>query len=169
MSKKVIPPKNYLILISLIALVICACFAFYNLYGIIEENKNNKSPLANKEVLYDELKSTTLEMDADTFFVISYTRDSQVHENEVQIKKYLNKLNLINNVMYLDAVDNMLEDNFIEDLNKTLKLKDNLKINKLPAVVYYKEGVATFKIDSNDHLLNKDDFEQIVDIYELAN
>ena len=169
MSKRIIPAMNYLILIGLIVLVICGCFAFYNLYGIIQNNKSNTSPLANKEVLYNDLKNTTKELDADTFLVISYTNDNNIHSNEVEIKKYLNKINLLNNIMYLNIVEYLEDENFLPDLNKTLGLKDNLEIKKFPALVYYKEGVATYTIDSSNHLLNKQDFEQVVDIYELTN
>ena len=169
MAKKIIPTKNYLILIGLIVLVICACFAFYNIHEIIKENKSNTSPLANKEVLYEDLDEITNELDADTFLVISYTQDSSVHANEVEIKKYLNKINLFNNVIYFNVSELMTDENFITELNKTLNLKDNLKIKTFPALVYYKEGIATYKVDSKDHLLNKQDFEQVVDMYELAN
>lgn len=169
MTRKTIPPRNYLILIGLIVLVICACFAFYNIYNIIQENKNNTSPLANKEVLYEDLKNTTTELDADTFLVISYTNDSTVHNNEVAIKKYLNKINLLNNIMYLNVSEYLDDEEFLGELNKTLGLKDLLEIKKYPALVYYKEGVPTYTVDSTDHLLNKEDFAQLVEMYDLAN
>lgn len=168
MSKKSIPTKNYVILFGIIILVICACFASFNLYNIYQENKVRTSPLANKEVLYEDLKNTTIEIDADTFLVISYTQNREIYNNENEIKKYLNKNNLIDNVMYLNISEYISEPNFINDLNKTLKLEDNLKIKKFPALIYYKEGIATYKIDSTDHLLNKGDFEQIIDMYDLA-
>lgn len=168
MSKKSIPTKNYIILFGIIILVICACFASFNLYNIYQENKVRTSPLANKEVLYEDLKNTTIEIDADTFLVISYTQNREIYNNENEIKKYLNKNNLIDNVMYLNISEYISEPNFINDLNKTLKLEDNLKIKKFPALIYYKEGIATYKIDSTDHLLNKGDFEQIIDMYDLA-
>ena len=97
MSKKSIPPKNYLILFGIVLLVICACFAAYNLYNIYQENKVRTSPLANKEVLYEDLKNATIEIDADTFLVISYIQNREIHNNENEIKKYLNKNNLLDN------------------------------------------------------------------------
>lgn len=168
MNKKSIPTRNYLILFGIILLVICACFAAYNVYNIYQENKIRTSPLSNKEVLYVDLKNATIEIDADTFLVISYVQNREIHNNEIEIKKYLNKNNLIDNVMYLDISKYINDPEFITDLNKTLKLKDNLQIKKFPALIYYKEGIATYKIDSTEHLLNKGDFEQIVDMYELA-
>lgn len=168
MAKRNIPSKNYVILFGIILLVICACFAFYNLYNIYQNNKISTSPLSTKEVLYEDLKNTTKEIDADTFLVISYVHDEKVYENEKDIKKYLNKNNLLNNVMYLNITDYMNDENFIEDLNKTLKLEEDLKITTFPAVVYYNEGIATYTIDSSNHILNQGDFEQIIDMYELA-
>lgn len=167
MTKK-IPSRNYLILSGVIILVISACFAFYNLFNIYKDNQSKMSPLANKEVLYEDLKETTKELDADTFLVISFTQDEQIHNNEQEIKKYLKNNNLIDNVMYLNVLEHMTEPNFIKDLNATLNLSGNLEIRKFPAVVYYKDGVPTYTADSKERLLNKDDFSQIIDMYELV-
>lgn len=168
MAKKDIPKKNYVILLSMVILIICACFAFYNLYNIYQENKLSVSPLSTKEVLYEDLKSTTIEMDADTFLVISYVQDEEVYNNELAIKKYLEKNNLIDNVTYLDVTSYRTEKNFLSELNSVLNLTDSLEIKSFPALVYFKEGVPVYKIDSTEHLINEGDFEQIVDMYELA-
>lgn len=166
MAKK-IPSRNYIILVGVIVLVISACFAFYNLSNIYKDNKSKTSPLSNKEVLYEDLKETTKELNADTFLVISFTQDEQVHNTENEIKKYLKNNNLIDNVMYLNVIEHMTETNFLKNLNATLNLSGNLEIRKFPALVYYKEGVPTYTVDSKEHLLNKDDFVQVVDMYEL--
>ncbi len=69
--------------------------------------------------------------------------------------------------MYLNVIEHMTETNFLKNLNATLNLSGNLEIRKFPALVYYKEGVPTYTADSKEHLLNKDDFVQVVDMYEL--
>lgn len=168
MSKNKIPSKNYLILFGIVVLVICACFASYNLYQVYQEYKISKSPLSTKQVLYEDLKNATKEIDADTFLVVSYVQDANVYKNEKEIKKSLTKRNLIDNVMYLDITNYKNDDSFVKEFNEVLKLKNNLKVEKFPALVYYKEGVATITIDSSDHLLDLGDFEQIIDMYELA-
>lgn len=167
MAKR-IPSRNYLILTGIIILVISACFAFYNLFNIYKDNQSKISPLASKEVLYEDLNETTKELDADTFLVISFTQDEQVHNNEQEIKRYLKNNNLIDNVMYLNVLENMSDTDFLKKLNATLNLSGNLEIKKFPAVVYYKDGVATYTADSSERLLNKDDFSQIIDMYELV-
>lgn len=167
MAKK-IPTKNYVILVGISVLIICACFAFYNVYNEVKHNNISSSPLSTNQVLYEDLKDATVEMNADTFLLVSYVQDEEVHNNEKVIKKMLNKKSLLDNVLYLDVTEYKEKDDFIAELNKTLKLKDKLKIEKVPAVIYYKEGVPTVTIDSKDHLVNEGDFEHIIDMYQLA-
>ena len=168
MNKRVIPRKNYLILLGVIVLVFTACLASYNLYNIYQENKIKNSPLSQTEILYEDLKNATIEINADTFLVISYVEDEQVYQNEVEIKNMLKKQDLLDNVMYLNVTEYMLEEGFIQELNSVLKLKDNLTIETLPAIVYYKDGEAVKTIDSKDGLLNVGNFQQLIDMYELA-
>lgn len=168
MEKRNIPKKNYLILLGIIVLVIAACFATYNLYGIYKENRIKTSPLAETEILYEDLKNATAEIDADTFLVISYVENEAVYNNEKAIKNVLKKKDLLDNVLYLNVTDYMVQENFVKELNETLKLKENLVIEILPAIVYYKDGVAVNTVDSKNALINADDVEQLIDIYELA-
>ena len=168
MAKRKIPPINYVILFGIFVLVICACFAANNLYNVIRENRISTSPLATKQVLYEDLRNTTQEINADTFLIISYVQDDEVHENEVEIERTLNRHNLMDNVMYLDVTDYKNDASFCADLNDLLDLSGNLEITNFPAVVFYKDGVPTYTTDSTDHLLNAGDFEQIIDMYDLA-
>ena len=167
MAKK-IPTKNYVILFGIAVLIICACFAFYNVYKEVKDNNISSSPLSTRQILYEDLKDTTVELDADTFLLVSYVQDEDVHNNEKAIRKMLNKKNLLDNVLYLDVTEQKERDNFINELNYTLGLKDKLKIENIPAVIYYKEGVPTITIDSKNHLVNEGDFEHIIDMYQLA-
>lgn len=163
-----IPKRNYLILFGIGVLVVCACFAFYNIYNIMHDNIISESPLANKSITIEDLNDASLDMGADTFFIISYKKDEAVFNNEKKIKKLLNKYNLMDNVLYLDASDLMLEDDFLDTINNSLKLKDTKRIQKIPAVIFYDDGEPAMIIDSTDHLLTDGDFQRIIDSYELA-
>ncbi len=163
-----IPKRNYLILLGLIVLVICACFAFYNVYNIMHDNIISASPLSNSSITIDDLKDMFKDMDADTFLVISYTKDEAVYNSEKGIKKIMNKYNLMDNIKYLDISDLMLEDDYLDKLNTSLALKDNKQIKKVPAVIFYKDSELAVVIDSTDHILNNGDFQRIIDSYELA-
>ncbi len=163
-----IPKRNYLILLGLTVLIICACFAFYNIHNIMHDNIISESPLATKEITLDDLKDASIDMPSDTFFVISYKKDEKVYNNEKKIKKLLNKYNLMDNVIYLDVSNLMLEENYLDKINDSLGLKNSKTINKVPAVIYYDESEPVLVIDSTDHLLYDGDFQRIIDSYELA-
>lgn len=167
MAKK-IPTKNYVILFGIAVLIVCGCFAFYNVYNEVKDNNISSSPLSTHQVLYEDLTDTTVEMNADTLLLVSYVQDESVHNNEKEIRKMLNKKNLLDNVLYLDVTEYKDQDDFINELNKTLKLEKKLKIDKIPAVIYYKDGIPTITIDSKSHLVNAGDFEHIIDMYQLA-
>ena len=168
MEKRYIPTKNYIIVLGLIVLILCACLAAFNIYKAFEENSIKTSPLSNNAVLYTDFKNSTKEINADTFLVISYTRDVKVNKNEKLIAKSLKKQNLLDNVLYLDVTDYRDIEDVPEVINNNLKLEDKLKVKKLPALVFYKDGVATKTVDSRNHLLTADDFDQIIDEYQLA-
>lgn len=165
--KKKSKTKNYIILLGIIVLIISACLAFNNIYKAYQESVISTSPLASKEILYDDLKNTTTEFDADMLLVISYVYDDDLYKNELEIKKLLNKYDLYDNVTYLNITNYKDKENIIDDLNKKLKLENNMSISKFPAVIYYKDGEPSYMIDSKNHLLNSGDFKKIIDIYDL--
>ncbi|MDE5630507.1 MAG: hypothetical protein K2I70_02800, partial [Bacilli bacterium] len=104
MAKK-IPTKNYVILVGIAILIICACFAFYNVYNEVKDNNISSSPLSTHQVLYEDLTETTMELNADTLLLVSYVQDEEVHNNEKSIRKMLNKKNLLDNLLYLDVTE----------------------------------------------------------------
>lgn len=161
--------KNYLVLSGLIILTLVICLAFYNIYNIIENKKISSSPLgtSTSTVLYKDLYNTTKDLDADTFLVISYTETDKIYNTEKNIKKFLKKKNLLDNVIYLDVTEERNSEGFIDEINTTLALNSE-KIKTLPAVVFYKDGVPMYVIDSTDHLLGTQDFEKLMDMYEIA-
>ena len=50
--------------------------------------------------------------------------------------------------MYLDMKDYLNDENYLDSLNKVLKLKENSEIRSLPAVVFYKNGVVEYVSNS---------------------
>jgi len=86
MAKK-IPTKNYVILFGIAVLIVCGCFAFYNVYNEVKDNNISSSPLSTHQVLYEDLTDTTVEMNADTLLLVSYVQDESVHNNEKEIRK----------------------------------------------------------------------------------
>ena len=164
MARK-IPTKNYLIVLGMIILIISACFAIYNLKNIYHENKITKSVFSKNSIKYEDLGNITKDMSADTFLIIGYTQDSKVYQNEKEIKQLLKKQNLLDHVLYLDMSEKKNEDNYLEDLNVTLKLEGINMIKSIPALVFYHEGEVTKVVSEG---VRKDDIAQIIDMYSLA-
>ena len=84
------------------------------------------------------------------------------------IEKYLKKINLLDNVMYLDMKDYLNDENYLDSLNKVLKLKENSEIRSLPAVVFYKNGVVEYVSNSKKGYLEKNVFKNYIDQNGLA-
>ena len=165
MATKTIPTKNYLIVVGMIVLIISACFAIYNLHGIYQENKITKSLFNKNSIKYEDLSDITKDMSADTFLIIGYTQDSKVYQNEKEIKQLLKKQDLLDHVLYLDMSEKKNEENYLDNLNSTLKLEGTNVIKGIPAVVFYHEGEVTKVVSQG---VRKDDIAQIIDMYSLA-
>ncbi len=165
MSTKVIPKKNYLILIGTILLIISACFATFNIYNIYQETKIKKSVLDKKSIKFEDLGEITNDLSANTFLIIGYSQNSKIYQNEKEIKSLLKKNNLLDNVLYLDVTDIKESETLINDINEKLKLEEGNRISSVPAVIYYNENKVTYVKDGT---VTKDDIAQIIDMYNLA-
>jgi hypothetical protein len=165
MSTKVIPKKNYLILIGTILLIISACFATFNIYNIYQETKIKKSVLDKKSIKFEDLVEITNDLYANTFLIIGYSQNSKIYQNEKEIKSLLKKNNLLDNVLYLDVTDIKESETLISDINEKLKLEEGNRISSVPAVIYYNENKVTYVKDGT---VTKDDIAQIIDMYNLA-
>ena len=160
--------NHYILILGICVLIGCAIFSAISVFNKVEKDDVNKSPLATNEILYTDIKNALKEINADTFLVISYTGDIQVQENEKEIEKYLKKINLLDNVMYLDMKDYLNDENYLDSLNKVLKLKENSEIRSLPAVVFYKNGVVEYVSNSKKGYLEKNVFKNYIDQNGLA-
>ena len=70
--------------------------------------------------------------------------------------------------MYLDMKDYLNDENYLDSLNKVLKLKENSEIRSLPAVVFYKNGVVEYVSNSKKGYLEKNVFKNYIDQNGLA-
>lgn len=163
---RVVPKKNYYILTGLIISVVILTFAIVSICNAVK-NKNISSGYINRyvsEISYKELDNYLLEPASNTFVYITYTGDENIYKLEKSMKKLINTYDLASNFIYVDVTEEMFSNNFMDNLNK----KFNCKINKLPAILYYKDGVLTDKLDSENILFNVADFQKILDNYEIT-
>jgi hypothetical protein len=169
MDKKV-PTRNYIILVGLVILVVCLCMALSHLYNLIENNKIKVSPLSStsNEITLDELKKAKVDLPADVFLVVGYTKDKVMNKHEKEIAKVLTKNNLMDSVYYIDAYDYLDNKEYVEELNKVLKIDEKKQLKKIPAIIYISNSEITYTIDSTDKLIDSGDIQKIIDMYEIA-
>lgn len=160
--------NHYILILGVCVLIVCAIFSAISVFNKVEKDDVNKSPLATNEILYTDIKNALKEINADTFLVISYTGDIQVHKNEKEIEKYLKKINLLDNVMYLDMKEYINDENCLTNLNKILGLKNDEEVHALPAVVFYKNGIVESVSNSTNGNLEKSIFKNYIDQNGLA-
>ena len=111
--------RHYIFVIGIIILIVCAAVSLINVFVKTDRDNIDVSPLATNQILNGDIKNAMKEINADTFLVISYTNDQVVHKNEKEIEKYLKKVNLLDNVMYLDLKDYVNDVDYLKNINKS--------------------------------------------------
>lgn len=153
---------NYILFLIVVVLVCLLCVKVYNNY----KNREYQESVLNQvigSISLDDLSNATTELVSDDFIVISYTGSKETRTLEKSIKKIILDNDLQNNFYYLDATDIMLEENYLDLLNKEFKLDKNNKIDALPAIVYYKNGKVVETLSStNDKIISTSDFKQLL-------
>lgn len=161
--------ENKLSLVLILFAVILLTLGSSNIYKNNLENKINNSYLSKviSNVQYNEIKSASLEFSADTFLYISYTGESKIHSLEVKMKKILKDYELIDNTIYMNINDLMSQTDYLAKLNKTLNIEEN-PIEKVPAIIYYKDNKIVEVIDSRHGILDSSKFLTLLDKYEIT-
>jgi len=161
--------KRCIKLFLILSVVILLTIISSNLYKNYVTNKINKSYIAKhvSNVQYNEINNAMTELSSDAFLYIGYTGNSEIYSFEVKLKKVLKEKELSDNLIYMNVTDLMEESDYINKINTTLGLENQLKINKLPAIIYFKDSKIVEVIDSKNQLLNTSLFVQLLEKYEI--
>ena len=163
--------RRYINWLLFLIAVILVCFIAGKLYGVYQTSKLKESVLTRVvgTIQYDDIDNATKELVSDDFIFISYVKSAEVRKLETKIKSKILENDLQNNFYYLDATDLMLENDYIDSLNKKFKLKDSNKIQALPALLYYKNGKFVKTITStSEQMMTSDEFNKLLDNYEIS-
>ena len=169
-KKEKINIRKYVNYVLLMVAIVLVCFISSKLYNTYKMNQLKESVLSRivGTIQYDDVDNATIELSSEDFIFISYVKSVEVRELETKLKKTIVNNDLQSNFFYLDATDLMLEENYIDTLNEKFSLKDNNKIEALPALLYYKNGEFMKTITStNDKMMTSDDFNKLLDNYEI--
>lgn len=161
-QERVVPRKNYYILALLIVMVVIVTFLIFNINDKYRNSKLDNSYLAGylNEVTENEINNIMTETTTEFFVLVTDTGNEDIYNFEKDLKKIIKKYDLRDNFVLINYGE---KDDNLDRLNK----KFNSNIKKLPAIIYFKDGVFVKNIDSSDELLRADEFDKLLDEYEL--
>ena len=140
-NTKEIPKKIYFILALLSVGTLLIVFYLTGAYKERVEYNNQNSNIMNflSEIKEEELNNYILD-NHDTIIYISSSNNRDNKEFEYKLKKYINKKNLVKDIIYLDSSN--LSDSFYDNL-KNNYLSDKLKkqditLNNIPNIIIIK-------------------------------
>ncbi len=168
-EKKVIPPRNYLILILVIIFTIGGVFYFLEWKQAQEDLMTMDSYLMTNNTVsltintLEELETTLLESPNELFIFTGYTGDIDEYNLEKDLKEVIDNYNLSDNFYYLNVTELMNDENFTNDLSDIL----GIEIDSLPIIIYVSDDHAVNKVSSSGDYLKASDFVKLLEIYEF--
>lgn len=175
-NEKYIPTKNYVVALIIILVVIFGTLYAFEWYKIAKENKVQTSYLTKNNVIQpemksiEEVKSVFSEMPDNYFVYISYNGEEDIYNMEKDLKDVIVEYKLNDIFYFINVTDMKNNDNYKDELNETLNLKDQ-KIDKIPTILYFKNGNIAKNgiVKSDNDYLSVDDFRQFLDEIEYKN
>ena len=168
MAKRKNIQNNYVKLGMILFAVILITLIASNLYTNAVKRNIDVGHLSSRvwTIEYDEISDVLVELSGDTFLYISYTGDRDIYNLDVSLRRMINRYDLREQFIYLDMIEQMENNNFLEDLNETLSL-DEMRIRALPAILYYQDNQLVEIIDSHNQLLRASDFSHLLEKFEI--
>jgi len=169
--KKMNKSQRYIILtVGIIGLFIIS-FLFYTFTISLNNSKSKTSYLAKNKLVtktynIEEDLSELKNKDGDYFIYVSYTGNKEIYNLEKDLKKIIKTYKLKDKFYYINMDSLVNDNNKINAVNELLGLSD-VKITKLPTIIYIKnkeikKGNIITRLD--DNLFEKGDFQQLLDI-----
>ena len=171
-NERFIPTKNYIIAFILIIGVIAASWYAFAWYKTIQENKLSSSYLVSKKVVTNEIESLDKigdilsEAPSQYYSYISYTGTKEIYNLEKGLSKIIKEYGLNDSFYYLNISDIKDDNDYIQKVNKALKLEDNT-IKVVPNIIYYEDGQVVDIINKDDNMLTVGDFQKSLDIHKI--
>lgn len=165
---KNISKKNYIIL-GIICVVTIVLTLYINAWvKTYKENKISVSPLSGvvEEVNINEIDLAFSEMN-EVILYVGYTNDKTIYDMEKKLLKYIKKLDIVDNFIYVNITDYKDNDEYIEILKKSFgEVKDEIK--KAPMIIYVKNGKAEKVVNSKNKRISTYDISDLNETYELS-
>ena len=157
-EKRIIPVKNYFILL-LICLITIIATIYINAWIRTYKVNSDVSPLLGmvQEITLSDLEVTM----SETNIAVLYISNGDDYNLDSEILKRVNA-NSVNDYFYYMNVDDVSVDKSIKSLKSYFDyVKES--INVLPMFIYIKDGKAVKVMDSKDRQLTISDFDVLLD------
>lgn len=175
-NEKYIPTKNYFIAGVIVVVVILLTWYGFSWYKVYEDNMVSQSYLVKNNIISMEIKDLNEAKDVfqevpNSYFVfVSYTGDEDIYNMEKSIRDLVKEYKLNDSMYYLNVTEIKKQDNYLDEINKALSLKDN-KITEIPTIVYFKDGEVPKSgiikpIDGK--LMTVNDFQKFLDVNNIS-
>ena len=168
-----IPVKNYILAALIVVVMIGLTWYGFEWYKVIKQEKISTSYLVKNKYISKEITNinevhTVFSETPDSYFVyISYTGDENIYNMEKTLKKEIIKYNLTDNLYYLNITELKNNKNYIDEINKALKLEDR-KITKVPTILYFYEGKLVEMTNPKDGaLMSVSDFQKLIELSDI--
>lgn len=169
-NERFVPIKNYVLAFVIVVVIILLTLYSFAWYNVFQEKKVSESYLIKEKVIsneitnLDSIEDVFSEAPSSYFVYVSYTGTKEVYNIEKKLKYVINDYNLNDSIYFLNVTEIKDKEKYIEKVNNALKLED-IKIEKVPTIIYFKEGKAvdiTTRKDNN--MIDDNDFKQLLDI-----
>ena len=150
---RVIPKKNYLILVGIIIFSLLLIYYFYLWFDAYNETKLNR-PILNKymEVInYNELEDYLVES-PNAIIYVSVLEDSEIREFEKQFKSLFKSKQIEKEILYMNITEE-LRNNKIKKERGNKYVVNGASISDVPVIAIFENGVLSsiYSIKNNNY------------------
>lgn len=166
---KKIPTKNYMIIIVSSILIVLSCILFRTAYLNYREKAISKSVFQDKtikQVNIDDLDFAINELNSSILYV-SYTGNSDIYNNEKRMLKLINKMDLIDKIVYFDITELLKNNNYLNILKEKFPSVKN-EITVAPLIIYIKDGEAVEAMSSELKYIDNSVLENLINKYNIG-
>lgn len=166
-NNREIPVKNYIIVLAIFIVSFILIILGAKWYKNYREYQLTIPVISGyiNEVSDEEIENYLLE-NRDTMLYIGASDDNNCRSLEKDLKNFIKKYNLRDQIVYIDLNKISDKDEFVSKFNG--KYATNKKINKYPAFAIIQNGqIIDVVSKTKSQSLDIDDIEQLLEEYEL--
>ena len=169
-NERFVPIKNYIIAGLIIVGAILLTFYGFEWYKVIKANRVSNSYLIEEKIIsqeitdLNELSSVLTEVPKSYFLYVSYTGDDAIYKMEKSLTKIIQEYNLSDSFYFINVTSIKDDSDYLDKINNALKL-ENVKIKKIPTIVYFKDGEAIYAINKEGKsIMQAGDFQKLLEV-----